>query len=322
MILSKANLEVYRVAASERGRYALNGVLVQPDGTTVAADGAYLLAVGPADPIVKDTADVLTGFSANGVHDDVLVPADAMDEARSALPKKKNSECDVQRRAASIDVDEDGVHITTSGERTRTVTADAVEGQFPDYGMILPDPDADPVVSFDARRMYDLCDAMLRAAGGTRSKARELDVSLTVTAADAPFRLRARTDNGQDMVGLLSPTVPDDDNMDAPDKSAPPGAPSTWERYLDAPAAVRHAIADAPTCRDEILELHRLSETADARAEHLEEQWTYVRNIVQGAAVTHTAAEDDDGGPDVADAPDAVHNTVRRFHGAAAPMAG
>jgi hypothetical protein len=87
IVLNEAALNLHRVAEnSDSGRYALNAVHIDADGTAVAADGHMLLAVGPVPDREADQAVEHCGFAHHRLQGAVLVSADQVEEARKNLP--------------------------------------------------------------------------------------------------------------------------------------------------------------------------------------------------------------------------------------------
>jgi len=304
IVISEAALNLHRVAAKERGRYALHGIKVEEDGTAMAADGRMLLAVGPVPDAVADQAETDCDFTHDQLQEPVMVEADQLKEARKNLPNKKSSGSEWQRKIAELTMQDDGsVSITTSGQHDRTISGAPVEGQWPDLNTILQGGDARAKITFNACIMEQLCSAMRRAAG--ESKRGQLDVTLTVKGRDEPMTMRAVTEDHQHMAAALSPIIPDDYNPLRDDEpiTMQGDTPSRWEQLLAYPGDVRR----------EVSALWSLADGADDRADRLAE-WPALHDRIRGECEARAL-------PDVP-ADYAAHDIVRRFHGAAAPTVG
>src|SRR3990167_4221804 len=94
MLLAKNALQVYRAASTDETRYSLNGILVEPDGATVATDGHIAVKFVPGwkrdaaeypviegcNPVDAEGAEPLKSF---------ILPSNAAAEAIKAIPKGK-----------------------------------------------------------------------------------------------------------------------------------------------------------------------------------------------------------------------------------------
>ncbi len=111
MIFSKANLAVKEVASPEAINVGINCIHLNNDGSTVAANGKIIMAVGPVDPTKVHFPDVgkrsePKKFGALGVS----VPLDLIDKVIRNIPKDKN----LQIVAMTEDRDAQKVKFTTT----------------------------------------------------------------------------------------------------------------------------------------------------------------------------------------------------------------
>lgn len=108
MLYSKANLQVASVASTNPFDGAMNGVQFDPDGSTVACDGAGLVAVGPANPATQ-FPDVGPRGSP-GAQGIVLKP-DFIAEVETIIPKDKR--VSLQHVAMTVGADPSKTEFTT-----------------------------------------------------------------------------------------------------------------------------------------------------------------------------------------------------------------
>ncbi len=126
MLFSKANLAVAQVAAKNSPKRVLNGVHFASDGSTVAANGRMILAVGPVDPDRVKFPDV--GGDANPGVDGVTVSAEIVDQAIKNLPRDKTPS------AQHVLMTECGVKVeftTVSKTKEQRVAGRPVPDRFP-----------------------------------------------------------------------------------------------------------------------------------------------------------------------------------------------
>ena len=136
VLLDKASLAVHEVAADESGRYIIDHVHVEQDGTTVGANGKLLLAVQPPD---VDPNDLPVGLlepadvSKDGLH----LPASMCKTIMGNLKGhafRPALECAVVTRCDDTLVE---VSSTVDLKRVRREGEIPVEGTFPDWkGMV------------------------------------------------------------------------------------------------------------------------------------------------------------------------------------------
>lgn len=210
MKLSRANLAVFKMAAKDRGRYALHGIHVAPDGWTCGADGAVLMAVGPAD------ADYV---NMGGVQDirprqDCIIEASHAKEVFKSLDK--NGPAHQQYAAVTDDNDETFTLSTTDLEVTRGYTVHKVEGQYPDWASIITGQDYTHAFTVNGQYLIDIGRAIKKATGATKGNPATVDVELPADSG-APVRFLAETETGQPIVCLVSPVIREADEIDPVD---------------------------------------------------------------------------------------------------------
>lgn len=179
MFLPKANLAVVKAASSDACRLAINTVLIEADGATVATDGHILVKVGaiPANKMATPLKPCL------------LSRDDAMAIAK-ALPKKGTP--------AEIDVDATNLngHIAVK-VGTATHAPLKTDMQFPDYGQVYPKEAPSLTIGFSI-------DLMLRTLT-TLKDAGVKSAAFNFTDALSPLHITATNDAEQAVSALVMP---------------------------------------------------------------------------------------------------------------------
>lgn len=130
MLYSKANLKVAAVASSNPFDGALNGVLFDADGSTVASNGPGLVAVGPVKSEVH-FPDV--GARGTPGSQGVVLGPDFISEVETIIPKDKR--LSLQHVAMTIGADPTKTEFTTIDKsgRVRRVAEHAKRDRYPNW---------------------------------------------------------------------------------------------------------------------------------------------------------------------------------------------
>lgn len=169
MFLSSSNLKAH-VAASMKGRYALNTIALTQRGT-LSSDGHALLLV-PYPEIVPADAPMIPGVNPT-LPPDKPVLLDTNDAAKAAamLGKRKrasNPFCEL----VQIEVrGEELVLGATDLAASQTMTVKQAEGEFPDVGRVIPD-------YADAKAVTLELDQLLRSLKALRAATKSDTVTL------------------------------------------------------------------------------------------------------------------------------------------------
>jgi len=144
MLIKKKHLNVVGAASNDLFRVALNGVLVEGDGSLVACDGHILLKVAPAADDPKNFPAI---EGCNPVEDEgvVLQPfilsTDTVNQLKKAggkpsryKPILNNIALDV----AQTNANGNAVMAVTDLETPQVFRPKKVDGQFPDYTKAVP----------------------------------------------------------------------------------------------------------------------------------------------------------------------------------------
>lgn len=137
VILSRSNLLAYH--ATSKNSPVLNNLHVTEDGSTVAFDGAALLAVSPVLPERKEQLPLKDSGSTK----DITVSTDTIKEVLKALPVDKKFDGSLEH----CDLSAEGVFTHTDGPRDHTIKAKVYPRQYIDYKGLLGAAKASPVMA-------------------------------------------------------------------------------------------------------------------------------------------------------------------------------
>lgn len=136
-LFNRSNLEVSQVASKSSFDRGLNGLRVNPDGSTVASNGRVLLATGPADrnraafpSYACDEVDPpLTG---------IILPLELVDKAIKSIPSRTKRP-QIQYCALSKVKDENRIGVTSVDERGDPTTnvGTPVKEPYPEWENII-----------------------------------------------------------------------------------------------------------------------------------------------------------------------------------------
>jgi hypothetical protein len=222
-LYSKANLQVAAIASANPYDGPLNGVFLDPDGSTVACDGNGLLAVGPARDVHFPDVGKRGTPGAGGI---VLKP-DFVEEAARIIPKDKR--LSLQHVALTIGAEPQKTEFATIDKsgRVRRVAEYAKRERYPDWRAvaqkaiapkITPDGSPGRTVRVAVGRKTLL--AVLRALVDACPETGDAPVILEIGSGVV---LRATNrETGQRVVGVASAFAVADDAI----------APDAWERTV------------------------------------------------------------------------------------------
>lgn len=131
MKLDRKSLAVHHAAADEEGRYAINGVLLETDGTIVATDGKMLMAIQAPDQ-GEDKNPVLPS-------EQFVIPLEFAQDLGGRIPKGPRAAADKSdfARITAADPDHLEFRILTKHLQVMIETAPE-EGRYPDWRAVLP----------------------------------------------------------------------------------------------------------------------------------------------------------------------------------------
>ena len=197
MLLTKAELNLAKLAEERASRYCINGIAVQPDHTVVT-NGHYLVAVTHStlsDKNYPETEGLVPKELENGpaVKETVLLNAKAAIDAAKALPKK--TKIPVLGCAA---LSTDRTLFVNDLESVKQFKSDS-SGTFPQWEKVIPEgkPKAEIVLNAEYLEMM----ARFVREHGPDVPA----VRLTIYNDSTSIRFDSYTPDGQEILALLMP---------------------------------------------------------------------------------------------------------------------
>ena len=191
MKLSKRALAVYKAASTDERRYAMTGVLVEPDGAMVATDGNILVKVTPA-PGESVEEPVPTP---------VILPAKAAEAILKAIPRtpRYRTELGAELEVAQTNPPS-SVAVVTIGQDTstpQTLRFEKINGDYPNYRNVFPTEDFPVWAEYNVEVMLKLLNT-IKACGVEVFKFELRD-------ATSVARVTATRPDGEKVEGLIMP---------------------------------------------------------------------------------------------------------------------
>ena len=135
MLLSKSNLSVVAVASRKEFDRGLNGVRIEPDGSTVAGNGKVLMAVSPVDGARIHFPEV--GERASVGERGVVLRNDHVEEALHVIPNDKRVSLQhVALTKAKVSSQIEMTTMSTTG-RVRSVADAPKNDVYPDWKAVM-----------------------------------------------------------------------------------------------------------------------------------------------------------------------------------------
>ena len=214
MQIDSTHLVAQNITAGDPGRYAINGVKLERDGTLVATNGRALLLVQGMDQ--DDGCE-------NPIPDDgVVMPAKFVAQLQKALRgggRNARRICLVEEATAEC------LRVRTMNGSVTIHEDRPVEGNFPNYRDIPPAIERGVVrVTFSAHLLADLLDT-ISSMMSPEETAVELFITPGWIRKNAPILIRAKAATGGRIAAVLMPvTVRNDTPGNEPDSL------TEWER--------------------------------------------------------------------------------------------
>lgn len=198
MIFSKANLMVGKIASQSETDRGINCIHLNPDGSTVAANGRVMMAVGPTDP--ARTHFPAVGELAKPPALGVSISLDMLDKVIKNLPKGQPK---LQNVAMTKPRDEGKVELTTSDMRhEQRIAGPLQQDPFPNWKNIFRRVRGGFKVCFNRKDLIDLLAAMEEACP---DKGGENPVFLEVKEDGTGMVIRCTNrETGQRAVGAIT----------------------------------------------------------------------------------------------------------------------
>lgn len=203
-MLNKHNLSIRRFAPKEESRWTLQGIQITPQ-YTVVTNGHYLVKVTTPKVKVEDyplnARETLEGFKPSVDFKPFILPTDAAKEIEKAIPKHKL--IPILNHAAIDGPRTDGngsaTITTTDLENTRVFTPHKIEGQFPNWEMVVPKDEPKVTFAVDASYLAKIADAAAKFSSHSNKR-----VKITIYGENTAIRFDVEN-HEQEMMALLMP---------------------------------------------------------------------------------------------------------------------
>jgi hypothetical protein len=243
-LLTKNNLEIYRLASKEASRFALHGVCVTPE-STVATDGHLLCEVGTS-PLKAESYPAIPNMPA--ATDDwkpFVLPAEGAARLLRDMPKRTT--LPVLRCVAVLAEGGNSgaaTAVTTDLERASPVIVRRDGASFPDYrrvldGAVQAGEKTEFAAAYNAAALADLFAYIAKASGAKRGMEKPPKCLLRFGCAKSAMRVESQTAEGEPITALVMPA----DQSSAVDTTA--GLIRRMERAGEPDSERKQTVADA-----------------------------------------------------------------------------
>lgn len=207
MLVPKQVFAVGKVAATEQGRYAINGVQLErtPDGRplAVATDGKRMIAaVWHEDPKHGDDWPAEAQVPGQDIGTDgAIVPLELWKQIAKGIPAKTMRP---GLKQAQVKLEGRQVNAVTSNLLEHRKTGGlVVEGVFPKFRQVIPKGEKKAYITFNAKYLAEVALAVAEAAG-PRPDGKEQTVTLAIEDESRAALIVAGTP-GASVLGVLMP---------------------------------------------------------------------------------------------------------------------
>jgi len=206
LALLKSDFEILKAAHKGKHRYALNGVLVKPDGTLVATDGHRMMALrlpeGERPTLPEDACEF-------------TLPAAAAGRIAKLLPPKRGRTGQGAAELHCWPADEIAplqFEVTLAADCTVTVATPRLQGHFPPYESVIPSGKPEATVLLDPTLLGETLLAMAKIIKG-RFGDELKGVRLTIfepkdvagVVVDYPILVTAELPDGCTLIAAVQP---------------------------------------------------------------------------------------------------------------------
>lgn len=206
-LLNRANLEIVQSASSDAFDRGLNGLRVEPDGSTVASNGRVVVAAGPADEsrahFPEDACEVT-----DVPNDGLVLPTEFVDKVLKSLPGK-TKRSSIQYAALSRVKSPNRVGMTVVDERGNPTThaAPPKPDPYPDWKASIQDVSGGPKsgqvrVCINRKDLLEVIKTMEAAAPNRGGAPSPLFMEIAEDGDGIILRC-ANVETGQRVVGAL-----------------------------------------------------------------------------------------------------------------------
>ena len=210
MKIDRASLAVVAAVSKDSNRYAINGIYIGPDGTTVGTDGTFLIAVEP----VK-TSDTNEDAPVQPASEPLILEASVVKTALRALATKRN---DPDSYGYVLKHPEHGswyeieTHSGFRGQATQKFAVQKIEGNYPQYAGVIPKVNSSAVrVTLSAKKLEQICKAVTDARKGTCD---DVGIDIYIQDHTKPVTIRAKIADDRRMTCVIMPVTKQNDSKD------------------------------------------------------------------------------------------------------------
>ncbi len=209
-VIPRGVLESHRIAATEKTRFAMNGIRLErrADGkaNAQATDGKRMISVTWSDesdrsdfPEVGLKTDPSPGFV-------TILPQSVIEKALKVMPRKAPKPI-LERLAVEEEAGAGGeIKVASTDLAERTVfESRAVEGSFPDTSSVWPKGRPVAHTCFNPVYLVELAKAMVEAQGQSWRESCAVRCEFYDAEGTSAIRVSVRANNGIETVGLLMP---------------------------------------------------------------------------------------------------------------------
>ncbi len=204
-ILLPPNLAgLVKLAATEEGRYAMEGVMLEitPQGYRAIATNGKVLGVieGPPVDAFANYPDLPGLAKATNGATSGIIPSEAWTQGFKMIPKKMAKHNPILNSLCCI-LGANEVHFgATDLDRAPTSYNRLLEGRFPDYRQVFPREDSVVQITVNPLLLIEV----LKVAAAV-APADDCKVTLTIHSPKVPMSVKAKNGTGQSFTGLVMP---------------------------------------------------------------------------------------------------------------------
>jgi DNA polymerase III sliding clamp (beta) subunit (PCNA family) len=207
MLLTKNSLRVGAVATKDGFPIGLRGILVEPNGGTVATDGHALMQYTPTDTMSGDAFPNVVGFNASGDEKlkPFIVPVDAADRILKAMPKKQTLPV-LEMIALDVPATNANGHAefaVTDLENPQRFSPAKIADDFPKYQQVIPKGKADVSFDVDAKILRKVLGVLVSMQGKYGHNCVTIEYR-KAKSGEVPIVIRSAVSDG-DVLALVMP---------------------------------------------------------------------------------------------------------------------
>lgn len=201
MLLTKAELDLGKLASKDESRYWLQGIAVDKD-ETVVTNGHYLVRVAHGGSAPENWPHGETPVTMAHVNDEpILITRDAAINAAKTLPRRTTIPILSQAALSS-----DGTLHTNPLDGKEEFPA-KMEGRFPNWKAVMPHREREPAIVIGLGADYLTLIAKFISDHHKTHNPGGAHIKLTIWDAESPILIESQTDDGQTVEAVLMPQL-------------------------------------------------------------------------------------------------------------------